>query len=205
MNISIESKQKIDEARKRGQKTLKQKALKRRKLYYKNPKRCANCGEAIKFEVRNINYFCSHSCSAIKSNPNRYEKRYCKNCGKQCTGYKNQIYCSRECQYLYKNAEAIEKWLKGEWDGLTPSGKWLSNIIRDYLLKEANYTCEECGWNKINPRTKICPVCVHHKDGNYKNNKKENLQVLCPGCHSLTDTYGGGNRGNGREYRYEKA
>jgi hypothetical protein len=203
MYISVESKQKVDEARERGQKTLKQKALKRRELYYKNPKKCPVCGKPINFEVRNINDYCSHSCCATKNNPIRYEKRYCKNCGKQCVGYKGQIYCSRTCLYLYKNSDAIKKWLNGEWDGLTPSGKWLSNIIRDYLLKEASYTCEECGWNKINPRTKICPVCVHHKDGNYKNNKKENLQVLCPGCHSLTKNYGGGNRGNGREYRYE--
>lgn len=122
--------------------------------------------------------------------------------GKQCVGNRNQIYSSRICQNLYEKSEAIKKWLNREWDGLTPGGKWLSNTIRDYLLEKANYTREECGWNKINPRTKICLVCIHHKDGNYKNSKKENLQVLCPGCHSLTENYNSGNRGNGTDYKY---
>lgn len=33
------------------------------------------------------------------------------------------------------------------------------------------------------------PLEVHHKDGNKRNNKLENLEILCPNCHSLTDTY----------------
>ena len=37
-----------------------------------------------------------------------------------------------------------------------------------------------------------------HIDGNSKNNKEENLTLLCPNCHSLTKTYKGANRGNGR-------
>lgn len=27
---------------------------------------------------------------------------------------------------------------------------------------------------------------IHHKDGNRKNNKRENVELLCPNCHSLT-------------------
>jgi DNA-directed RNA polymerase subunit RPC12/RpoP len=30
---------------------------------------------------------------------------------------------------------------------------------------------------------------IHHIDGNYLNNTIENLQVLCPNCHSLTLNY----------------
>lgn len=35
------------------------------------------------------------------------------------------------------------------------------------------------------------PLVLHvdHKDGNYLNNKLNNLQFLCPNCHSQTDTY----------------
>lgn len=47
--------------------------------------------------------------------------------------------------------------------------------------------CEQCGitnWNK-----KELVFQLHHKDGNHKNNKLENLILLCPNCHSQTDNY----------------
>lgn len=31
---------------------------------------------------------------------------------------------------------------------------------------------------------------LHHKDGNHMNNELDNLQILCPNCHSMTDNYG---------------
>ena len=37
------------------------------------------------------------------------------------------------------------------------------------------------------------PLEIHHIDGNHKNNKLENLQILCPNCHSLTTNYRGKN------------
>ena len=38
-------------------------------------------------------------------------------------------------------------------------------------------TCEKC--NEGN----LYVITVHHKDGNCKNNQRENLQVLCSNCH----------------------
>ena len=38
-------------------------------------------------------------------------------------------------------------------------------------------------------------------DGNYLNNLESNLILLCPNCHSLTQTYKGANRNNGRAQR----
>ena len=40
---------------------------------------------------------------------------------------------------------------------------------------------------------------VNHIDGNYKNNREENLELLCPNCHSLTPNYRSLNRGKGRK------
>jgi hypothetical protein len=34
---------------------------------------------------------------------------------------------------------------------------------------------------------------LHHKDGDGTNNELDNLEILCPNCHSQTDTYGGRN------------
>ena len=56
------------------------------------------------------------------------------------------------------------------------SGKYgLSKVIRDYMLNKANYACEICGWNKINPVSQTSPLEIHHKDGNYLNNNENNL------------------------------
>jgi 5-methylcytosine-specific restriction endonuclease McrA len=55
-----------------------------------------------------------------------------------------------------------------------------------------------CGWDEINKYTNKIPLEVEHIDGNWKNNKEENLELICPNCHSLTKTYKGGNRGKGR-------
>lgn len=34
---------------------------------------------------------------------------------------------------------------------------------------------------------------VHHKDGDHLNNQLENLELLCPNCHALTENWRGRN------------
>lgn len=50
--------------------------------------------------------------------------------------------------------------------------------------------CQVCGWDKIHPITGEPPLHVHHIDGDATNNSEDNLQLLCPNCHSLTENYG---------------
>lgn len=45
------------------------------------------------------------------------------------------------------------------------------------------------------------PLELEHKDGNHRNNTPSNVCLLCPNCHSQTDTYGSKNRGQGRSDR----
>lgn len=45
-----------------------EKRTQRIELYYKNPKLCINCNNPIKYEVSNINKFCTKSCSAKFNN-----------------------------------------------------------------------------------------------------------------------------------------
>ena len=49
----------------------------------------------------------------------------------------------------------------------------------------------------------MCPVCNTKFEGSRKRTHSEgNLELLCPSCHSLTPSYGGRNKGNGRKTRY---
>ena len=123
---------------------------------------------------------------------------YCTNCNKEIS--KRNKYCSIECQKEYEYKKYIDNWKNGIVNGLR--GKYqLSMHIKTYLLRKYNYKCSICGWNKINPYTNKIPLEIEHKDGNYLNNKEENLIVLCPNCHSLTSTYKGANINKGRKYR----
>jgi len=69
------------------------------------------------------------------------------------------------------------------------------------MVEQYGEQCSKCGWSEINKNTQRIPVQVNHIDGNWKNNNPNNLEFLCPNCHSLTPNFGGANRGNGRKER----
>ena len=123
----------------------------------------------------------------------------CLNCGKQLDKRYKQKFCSNQCQSDYKYKTYIESWKNGNKDGIT--GKYgLSQHIKRYLFEKHKNKCQICGWGETNKKTGKIPLEVHHIDGDYTNNKEENLQLLCPNCHSLTETYKNAND-NGRKGR----
>lgn len=65
----------------------------------------------------------------------------------------------------------------------------LNPTIKQKLFKEnlKEYKCEICGISEWQGKSII--LQVHHIDGNPYNNTLENIQILCPNCHSQTDSY----------------
>ena len=124
----------------------------------------------------------------------------CLVCGKRLKR-KNTKCCSNKCDNVRRKSLYVERWLEGKEDG--KSGQNTSVIIKEYLFDKYDCKCQECGWGEKNPHTKKMPLTIHHVDGNAENNRPENLKLLCPNCHSLTSTYGGSNKGNGRKKRRE--
>ena len=190
--------------------------------YENNKKQCLFCGkdipiESLGFSEYKKRKFCNNSCSASYINVFRgknkkdnidnngfyiaKEKQYCLNCGKELILPKQSKYCSISCQKDYQYKDYIKKWKNGEISGSNKTG--VSESIRRYIKEKYNNQCCKCGWHEINPKTNKVPVEIHHIDGNYQNNKEENLELLCPNCHSLTTTYKALNCGDGRKDRYK--
>ena len=121
----------------------------------------------------------------------------CLNCRKEIS--KTRKYCDNKCQADYQHKLWVERWKKGEETGL--KGKYqVSDHIRRYLKDKFNNQCSRCGWSEVNPYTGLVPLEIEHIDGNYLNNSEDNLDLICPNCHSLTATIKGANK-NGREDR----
>lgn len=129
-----------------------------------------------------------------KINPNETfnkKEHYCLNCGKEIPS--GNKYCDNTCRAQYEEKQYIERWKNGEENGLKGKDD-VRTAVRNYLFKKYNNSCQICGWNKVNPYTNKVPLQIHHIDGDCTNNKEENLQLLCPNCHSLTENFGSRNK-----------
>jgi 5-methylcytosine-specific restriction endonuclease McrA len=65
------------------------------------------------------------------------------------------------------------------WGRPKTTRKPVSQSARTKALVRSRGKCEKCGES-----LKGVTPHIHHKDGNPRNNKLANLQVLCPNCHS---------------------
>ena len=61
-----------------------------------------------------------------------------------------------------------------------------------YKLGLKENRCEICGITEWQGKSIQCEL--HHINGNPTDNRIENLQILCPNCHSQTDNFRSRNR-----------
>ena len=70
------------------------------------------------------------------------------------------------------------------------SSKLREKLFQDGLKQEQ---CELCGI--VEWFGKKIPLELHHKNGNHFDNSLDNLQILCPNCHSIQEGNSGANIG----------
>ena len=159
---------------------------------------CVICGKKLEGQRKK---YCSEKCSCI-GRKMKYEHT-CLNCGKNFTGQKKTKFCSNTCASEYYKSLKIEEWINGNLI-LNPNRK-LPQSIRDYILRQNNYKCQECGYEGYNRATGNSILQFHHIDGDTSNNTPENIQLLCPNCHAKTENYMALNKGHShRDERYKK-
>jgi hypothetical protein len=68
-------------------------------------------------------------------------------------------------------------------------GHLKGRLLREGLLAER---CDDCGITQW--RDRPLSLALHHVNGDPQDNRLENLQLLCPNCHSQTENFAGRNR-----------
>jgi len=119
----------------------------------------------------------------------------CIQCG-TVNGWKRTSYnkfCNNVCQVEYKwKNETIPRIERGECthNSATP--------LKRYLVEKHGEQCNECGLKSI-WNGKPLVLQLDHVDGDSDNNFPKNLRLICPNCHTQTDTFG--SKGKGSRYK----
>ena len=146
----------------------------------------------------------------------------CPKCNKE--HMKPGIYCSRSCansrvwsqedkikkSTSAKNSEKVKKankhkkfpeWVNeqyknGEYLNNTPFDNLGMDYKRKFIEKEQNNRCIKCGIYEWLGKPIVFEL--DQIDGDRNNNCRENLELLCPNCHSQTHTWRGRNKARNR-------
>lgn len=79
-------------------------------------------------------------------------------------------------------------------------GNNIKKKLFEYGLKQ--YVCEYCGLSEW--LGEPIPLQVHHENGIHNDNRLENIKLICPNCHALTDTFAGKNIDRSKQKKKEK-
>ena len=127
--------------------------------------------------------YCSGTCanSRVFSDEAKYKKSIALK-GRKPTG----ILADKEAWANKIKETALRKYLTKSFDELGMENK------RRRVFEEQKYCCNKCGISEW--FSKPISLELEHKDGNNLNNTRENLEGLCPNCHSITETWRGRNK-----------
>jgi len=150
------------------------------------------CGRHGIYKMNNGKRCCSphyNSCIAMKRRNTEGVSRAHKE-GK-CKSFTNE---HRAVAIKNRKDEVVED-LFTEANAKYRSNHYLKKIVQDFNLLP--WKCSCCGIN--NWQGKNITLELDHIDGSAHNCKLENLRLLCPNCHSQTDTFRGKGINTGRK------
>lgn len=148
---------------------------------------CPNCHSQTSDYRNKATYKRYESIRRMNEEGNRREKK------KTCPTY---IRCPNSAETAVKRTVSLNKTLRDKM--INTDYEFLGPILgKRKIMEEQNFRCSLCGiveeWNG-----KPLVFEIDHRDGHSSNESRENIRFICPNCHSLTQFYGGANRGNGR-------
>ncbi len=125
-----------------------------------------------------MSLFCL-SCSAVVTKTHQNTGKYC------------NLTCQADHRRTLRNIQIEE-------------GHWINaGRMKAYLKEKHGDRCQavNCAWDydKQHIRSEL-----EHIDGDSTNTTLSNCMLICPNCHSLTPTYKGKNKGNGRHARRQR-
>ena len=85
-------------------------------------------------------------------------------------------------KYDLQKARPIEDYLSNKVP--MQSDKLKIRLIKERILEPVCAVCGLAYWMQQD-----IPLELDHKNGDHNDNRKENLQLVCPNCHAQTDTY----------------
>jgi 5-methylcytosine-specific restriction endonuclease McrA len=122
------------------------------------------------------------------------QNQVCLHCNKQLITSQRK-YCGWKCSTEFRNLTKFNSIDETK----NVDGKFGMVAMKFYLRKKFSNTCMKCGGTEWfgNP----IPLEMHHINGISKDNSVENLMMICPNCHTFTNTYKSKNKTPDRSYR----
>jgi Zn finger protein HypA/HybF involved in hydrogenase expression len=152
-------------------------------------KLCKKCGNEFK-PIKGLINYCSLECRNSRDWTEEDKKKKSVS-AKNSEKLKKQLNSIRT-EEVYdkivktKKEKHIKQILKSNYEDLS------FESLRFRILYEQENKCNNCGLDKWLDKDIILEL--DHKDGNNKNNVRDNLEMICPNCHSLTQTWRGRNK-----------
>lgn len=127
--------------------------------------------------------------SVSRRKPGNDCSHVCEFCG---TSFRHSMktvnrFCCIACSASFQKKVTLEKFLCGE--------KLSEKTLKRCVLEVKGRFCSICGVGE-EWAGKPLTLQLDHIDGNSDNDLPINLRVLCPNCHSQTETYGSKGSGN---------
>lgn len=153
---------------------------------------CKKCAKSFT-PKSGLKSYCSLACRNSRSFSEESKKKKAESAKAHWSG----LSVEKRAELIRKIAESetrnttvkqtwIKKFTEKSWDQLGNDGK------RRRVFEEQNQCCKECGISEW--RGQPLSLELNHIDGNNQNYVRENLEALCPNCHSITPNWRGRNK-----------